>query len=91
MKNLIIMLLVSLYTLTGCEKKIPVECVEPLKMYDELIKLSSISEDEKKQLIDFRNQLKRDVKNARTEHLAIVVCGESYTKLQLLKQQYNKD
>ncbi|XKM14338.1 hypothetical protein RCS94_03980 [Orbaceae bacterium ac157xtp] len=70
MKKLIIVV-TALSILTGCERRLPVECNVPLKMYDELIGVVT-DENIKKQLIDLRNQTEYSAKHASTEHLAIV-------------------
>lgn len=89
MKSLTVIIFTCIIVLVGCEQKLPLECSEPLKMYDELINRSDISIEQKKQLMDSRNQLVSDAKNARTEHLAIVVCGDSYNKISEYKRQLN--
>lgn len=91
MKKLAIMALASLYALTGCERKLVVECIEPLKQYDQLIQLPQLNENEKKHLIELRNQLEYEAKHANTEHFAIAACGSAYSKIQSLQKQYTKE
>ncbi|XKM12503.1 hypothetical protein RCS94_05635 [Orbaceae bacterium ac157xtp] len=87
MKKLIIAM-IALSILTGCERRLPVECDVPLKMYDELIGVVT-DENIKNHLIVLRNKTEYDAKHASTEHFAIVACASTYQKIESLKQKFN--